>query len=574
MINQLCSIVFVLMLLSGCGWSGTPTRNNDFIPLTSIEITASYPTIANKTSTTLTATGNFSGQFTRDITDQVTWSSGTPMVARFDHAAIPNRVTGANPGTASLKGTVGNISATWPITVTAATISTLAITPGDPTVAKGLNQQFTATANFSDLTSQNITFDAIWDSSAPNVATVSDADVNKGLAQTIAVGTSTIGASFDGVQGSTLLTVFEPVLRSIAISPTNPPILTLSTGNFKATGTYSDGSTADITALVVWSSSNSDIATISGDGTATTLTQGTTSINAALGGISAATTLKTTGGTLTGITVSPVTFALVKNIRGRISATGTFSNGTTRDITGAVTWTTLNSSLATVTNAGGSLAWLNPLTVTLSPTTITATSGSLSATASLTVTDPLLTSIALSTTTLDLTAGTSTPVSVIASFGDGATQDVTSLSEWTSNDTAKATVAAGGLGTERVTSVTAGTTTISASYGGKTVTTPATVTVRSRNIQTLTISPLNYTLNVGNQFSFTATADYGGGTTVDVTKDTKWAWVIETPNVAILTDSVNQPGQVVGVSSGSATLTASFGDKAATQNATITVTGP
>jgi hypothetical protein len=81
-------------------------------------------------------------------------------------------------------------------------------------------------------------------------------------------------------------------------------------------------------------------------------------------------------------------------------------------------------------------------------------------------------------------------------------------------------------------------------------------------------------LNVGNQFSFSATANYGDGTTVGVTNDTKWAWVTDRPNITILTDSVNQPGQVVGVNSGSATLTASFGDKAATQNATITVTGP
>ncbi|HEY5521871.1 MAG TPA: Ig-like domain-containing protein, partial [Desulfuromonadaceae bacterium] len=229
--------------------------------------------------------------------------------------------------------------------------------------------------------------------------------------------------------------------------------------------------------------------------------------------------------------------------------------------------------------AGGNLMWLNPLAVT--PTTlITATSGTLIPfKTTLTVTSPSsLSSIALSTTNLDLTAGTSSPVTVTATFSDGTTQDVTTLSVWTSNDTTKATVAASGLGTERVTGVAAGSTTISATYtyNGKTVSAPVpvTVTVRSRTLQNLTISPVTSSVAAGNQVSFTAMASYGDGTTVDVTNDTKWAWVIDKPNVAILSDSVNQPGQVVGVDSGSATLTASFGGKTPTQTATIIVTGP
>ena len=46
-------------------------------------------------------------------------------------------------------------------------------------------------------------------------------------------------------------------LTSVGISPTNPPNLKLSfTQNFIATGNYSDGSTADVTSLVTWNSSD------------------------------------------------------------------------------------------------------------------------------------------------------------------------------------------------------------------------------------------------------------------------------------------------------------------------------
>ena len=46
-------------------------------------------------------------------------------------------------------------------------------------------------------------------------------------------------------------------LTSVGISPINPPNLKLSfTQNFVATGNYSDGSTADVTSLVTWNSSD------------------------------------------------------------------------------------------------------------------------------------------------------------------------------------------------------------------------------------------------------------------------------------------------------------------------------
>ncbi|MDD2541356.1 MAG: Ig-like domain-containing protein, partial [Desulfuromonadaceae bacterium] len=363
MINLFCSGFIMVLLLSGCGWDGTPTRNNDFIPLTSIEIVAVTSTIAAQTSTTLTAKGNFSGIFTRDITDQVTWSSDSPTVAAFATAASPNRVTGSSPGVAILTATMGSVSAApLTLTVSSATVTALAISPQTPTIAKGLNTHFTASGTFSDNTTQDLTFDAVWASSDVTVATVSNDPGSKGFAQTLASGPSTISATFGGLTATTLLTVTVPVLQTITLVPANASILTVSSTSFQATGHFSDGSTADITSQVVWKSSNPAIATIaSSGGVATTLSQGTTSISATLNGVSGASSLKVTGGTLTGISLSAANMSLVKGTVGRISATGTFSNGTSRDITGAVDWSTANTTLATVVTSGGNLALLNPL---------------------------------------------------------------------------------------------------------------------------------------------------------------------------------------------------------------------
>jgi len=77
-------------------------------------------------------------------------------------------------------------------------------------------------------------------------------------------------------------------LRSIAVTPAGPTIAEGATEAFTATGTYSDGSTQNLTSAVSWSSSNTAVATMNGN-TATAATGnklgtlGTSTITATLG---------------------------------------------------------------------------------------------------------------------------------------------------------------------------------------------------------------------------------------------------------------------------------------------------
>ena len=76
------------------------------------------------------------------------------------------------------------------------------------------------------------------------------------------------------------------VLKSIAVTPASPPNLAVgSTQQFKATGTYSDGSTSDISSSVIWNSDNTSVATIDSKGLATGVTAGTTNITASLSAV-------------------------------------------------------------------------------------------------------------------------------------------------------------------------------------------------------------------------------------------------------------------------------------------------
>jgi hypothetical protein len=111
-----------------------------------------------------------------------------------------------------------------------------------------------------------------------------------------------------------------------------------------------------------------------------------------------------------------------------------------------------------------------------------------------------------------------------------------------------------------------GTANIKAVYGGITVL--ATVVSKTRTIKDLTIFPGAGSLSVGNRNSYTVKASYTDGTTnVDVTEDA--IFTIDNTNIALLADAINQPGQVVAVDTGTATLTASFGGLSKTLTLTV-----
>src|SRR5207237_101517 len=80
-------------------------------------------------------------------------------------------------------------------------------------------------------------------------------------------------------------------LTSIQITPANPSVASGSTQQFAARGAFSDGSTADVTASVGWSSSDTTRATISSSGLATAAAIGRPQIIATSGAVTSSTRL-------------------------------------------------------------------------------------------------------------------------------------------------------------------------------------------------------------------------------------------------------------------------------------------
>jgi uncharacterized protein YjdB len=255
--------------------------------LSSIAITPADPGILSGATQQFTATGTFSDGTTQDITAQVTWSSLNPYVAAVDSNGLATAIA---TGTVTITAIYGVVTGSTTLTVNSKGQTSISLTPANPVISVAATQQFTATAKFSDGTTQDITTLAIWSSSNTIVAVINSG----GLAVALAAGTTTITATSGGFSGSTTLTVTSATLSSIAITPADPGILSGATQQFTATGTFSDGTTQDITAQVTWSSLNPYVAAVDSNGLATALAAGTTIITATSGTLSGSTTLTVT----------------------------------------------------------------------------------------------------------------------------------------------------------------------------------------------------------------------------------------------------------------------------------------
>ena len=175
----------------------------------------------------------------------------------------------------------------------------------------------------------------------------------------------------------------QATLTSISVSPVNPSIAKGATKQFKATGTYSDGSTQDLTSSVIWTSSNSAVATIDSAGLATSVDTGSTTITARSGLSSDATTLTVKTLSLNSISISPANRVLSSGMTDQFTAMGTYSDSSTQDLTSSASWNSSATAVATISNSAGS----NGLATSVGPgtTTITADYGGFTGRAALTV---------------------------------------------------------------------------------------------------------------------------------------------------------------------------------------------
>ena len=519
------------------GMTSSAALNITAATLQSVSISPSSASFAKGTSQQFLVLGVFSDGSHQDLTQQAQWTTSDAGVVSVDANGLA-RAQAA--GSASVSATINGKTSTTAITITPATAVSLALSPSNPAIAKGISVSLAVTATFSDGTTQNITNDATWSSSDTSVVTV---DVN-GRATGVAVGSAEITATFGGQSISTSgLSVTPAVLASLSITPLTAQIPLGTTQQFIATGTFTDGTTTDLSSQVLWSSSNTSALVIDADGVAKSVSVGSATLSATLQGVTVSTNaVQATSATVISLAITPTSATIAKGTSQQFHVTGTFSDATTRDLTSDVAWMSSDNSVLAVDANGRATA------LTTGSATLTATyAGQSISTSPIQSTSATVVSVTLIPSSGSVPKGTNLQFNATATFSDGTTQDITSSVVWNSSDptivSIDATGHAHGNGTGPVT--------ITATYGGVTYSTSA-IQGEPAVLASIQVTPVSANLLPGQSQQFTAIATFTDGTMSDVSSSIAWS----TSDPAVVT--ISATGRATAIAQGSATLTALY----------------
>ncbi|MGD0212926.1 MAG: Ig-like domain-containing protein [Terriglobales bacterium] len=521
--------------------------------LVSLAVSPTSASIAQSTTLQFTAMGTFTDGSMQNVTGSVQWTSTNRSVASINVNGVPGLAMGLAAGNSTITASSGSISSSAILTVTSATLVSIAVTPVNASIPLGTVQQFTATGTFSDGTTQNITDTVTWSSSKNSVASITVS----GLASAGNLGTVTITAASGSVSGSTSLTVNAANLSSLTIPQGNVAIAETTTEPFSAIGTFTDGSTRDLTTQATWTSSNTAVATVgSSYGLAKGLSPGTTTITAAVGTVSASVILTVTNAMLVTISVTPSGSTIAPGTNLTFTATGTFSDSSTQIITSDSTWASDNVAVATT--GGG------PLVTAVGPGTanISATLDGVTGAAPLNVSSVTLVSIAVNPATAVLAPASRRAYSATGTFSDGSTQNITTAVTWASSDPDVASISSYG----QVTGQSPGTATITGQLGS--VSGTGSVVVESSALTSVQVSPASAVVAEQTGVQFNAIGVFADGSTENLTNSVSWT---SSPiSVATVSDTAGTSGLATGIAPGTATITALFAGEVGTASLTVT----
>ncbi|WP_165797437.1 Ig-like domain-containing protein [Solimonas fluminis] len=513
------------------------------------------------------ATGIFSDTTTRDLTSQALWTSSDESIATISNADATKGIatSTANAGDTNITAKVGTVtSADFALEVTDDTLESIEVTPASAEVGLGQTQQFTATGIFGGgLPSQDLTKKVTWSSDAEAIATISNAADSKGLAMTQSISDTpaTITAKFGDVEGSTDLTVTDAALLSIVISPDDSVLPKTFTRALKATGSYSDGSVKDVTGEVTWSSSSSSIATISNVTTTKGVVRGGSAGQATITAtkrlpndvvVSDTTRVIVTDAVLESISVTPATLTLPLGLGQAFVATGSFSDDSTMDITEQVTWTSADTNVLSISNAGGTKGQAVAKALSTS-VVVTAQKDSLSDTATVQVTNPAVETLIVRPDTqscaspapgeddsIDLPLPFSTGLIACASYSDGVVRNVTTEVTWSSTDSSVVTVSNDSPTKGVITAARDTIAAVAASLGGKTDSIQ--VKVVAATLTAITVTPADVVIvNASAPVQFVATGSFTGDITLNITRNVTWT---VSSNTVTVSNEAGKNGQV------------------------------
>ena len=249
----------------------------------------------------------------------------------------------------------------------------ITVSPASAVIEVGETVQFEATKKPSIGTTEGVT----WRSENESVATVDQNGLVTG------VGNGVVKIKVKSSSGL----IHQSVTVTVQTSPTGISMkdslaLDLSTKVSDTLQATITPSTANVNKEITWKSDNTGIATVDGNGKVTAVGNGTTKITATTANGKSASCTVTVTTAITSLTVSPTSKTLKTGETVQLTAAKNPSNATE-----GITWTSSNSSVATV-NQNGLVTAKGSGTATI---TVKSSTGGKSATCTITVSNPVQT---------------------------------------------------------------------------------------------------------------------------------------------------------------------------------------
>lgn len=397
----------------------------------------------------------------------------------------------------------------------------------------GLIRQLRAVGIYSDNSTADITNSVKWESSAPEVSSISQS----GLLKTLKAGTSAIGASQGAVVASQPLqwVVNTATLNHLQVTPATLSLHAGEQHDLVATGHYSDGMSYDLTNSAQWTSSATNVATVNDNGQVTALTAGQAEIVAIQSGIaSPIANLQVRDSALTSLKVSASQSSLVQGHQQQLMAIGHYEDGTQAELTKVVNWLSNNAAVLSVDAQGIATA------ITPGESQITASlKGITSNNISLNVEAATLSTIEITQHSTTLKSGETKQFVATGVYSNGNRVDLSTQVSWTSSDQAVLIIDQRGLAQ----AAKAGSSQVRASKDGV-VSDVTTVTVLPARLTGITLTPATSQLVVGSAQQFSATGHYDDGSTANLSNTLAW----HSDNPGIVT--VDQTGLVSAIAVG------------------------
>ncbi len=505
-----------------------------------------------------------------NVTFSAEWTleNDSGILAAYEPGAAPvsreiddfGTAIGVAVGEDELVASFAGLTSTSSITVTEAVLESLSVTPRDEATPEGTLVAYTATGNYSDGSTANLTKVVTWSSSDPGVATISNSDPTRGLAAALAPGASDIIASFEGLSDQTSLTVLDDNVVRIDVLPPQAVIDVGQSLQYTAIAITETGRSLDITSGADWGSQNEAVATIDEGGSASGSAPGTTAITASYDGVTGTAQLAVRGAEidLVAITVEPINAALYSFTTLQYTATAIYSDGSNADVTELVTWGSLDRTILVLSNDddfGRGLAFgLQP-----GETDVTAELDGVSGSTPVTVVQTQAEiELVVRPALIGLPVGASVRYSADLVIDGERAIDVSEFVGWSSSEPGVASVDATGLAR----ALAEGTALIVAELGlpGLTLEGSGQLNVRPAppEILELAVTPVNASVIEGGQQQYQARAIYSDGTTEDVSDDVQWS--TGDGGIAVVDTSGLATGVSAGTTSINAILTLSSGD--------------